>query len=93
MVGCTCWLNTHPRAHACVQAAELKPTFEQGHVRLGVAQFGCKDFVGARRSYQNALNLSPDNEEYKKAIESCKNATDQAAADNVSGDSKGTLSD
>jgi tetratricopeptide (TPR) repeat protein len=65
------------------QAVDIKPAFEQGHVYLGVAQFASKDYIGARRSYQNALNLNPDNEEYKKAIEACKDATDKAATENV----------
>jgi hypothetical protein len=50
----------------------------QAHSRLATARFGNKDFVGARRAYEEALKIEPDNETYKTGRKSAEEATTAA---------------
>lgn len=53
------------------KVVKLKPDWIKGISKLGVARFGNKDFIGARRCYERGLDLEPDNEHFKDALEYC----------------------
>lgn len=40
---------------------KLKPDWVTGHARLGAAAFGNHDFIGARKSFEKAAKIDPDN--------------------------------
>eukprot|EP00039_Didymoeca_costata_P000219 m.44614 g.44614 ORF g.44614 m.44614 type:complete len:738 (-) comp10126_c0_seq2:918-3131(-) len=63
------------------KAVKLNPNWPDGYGVLGTACFGNKDFIGARRAFEKALQYMPDNENFKKGLESAKKMTEMAATD------------
>jgi len=60
------------------KVTQLKPTWAKGWARLGTAHFGGKDYIGARRAYDKALELDPDNEDYKTFVAKSKESAETA---------------
>jgi tetratricopeptide (TPR) repeat protein len=55
------------------RAVALAPTFGKAHARLGQALYFIKDYVGAVRAYEDALEYEPDNPVTRTYLEKAKN--------------------
>eukprot|EP01022_Parablepharisma_sp_SALTPOND_P025068 TRINITY_DN570_c0_g1_i1.p3 TRINITY_DN570_c0_g1~~TRINITY_DN570_c0_g1_i1.p3 ORF type:complete len:587 (-),score=111.06 TRINITY_DN570_c0_g1_i1:21646-23406(-) len=56
-------------ANKCV---ELKPDFVRGYGRKGLAEFYLKKYADAEKSYSKAVELDPNNEQYKEGLARAK---------------------
>ena len=60
------------------KVVKMRPEYAPAHGTLAVASYGQKDFIGARRSYAKALELSPGNADYEAGVKASEEATEDA---------------
>ena len=72
------WIRFKEAVEDAEKVVKMRPEYAPAHGTLAVASYGQKDFIGARRSYAKALELSPGNADYEAGVKASEEATEDA---------------